>query len=312
MVESEFYYSSADHKTRIHAVKWLPEGTPRAVLQIAHGVTEHILCYRELAEYFTKRGFVVVGNDHLGHGSSIAQDSEPMYFGGKNSWFTAERDLYTCRKLMKRQYPDIPYIILGFSLGSFLVRTLLIRHPGKADAAILAGTGQIPLLQLKIAEYMAKKEARRAGEQYTTPLIGKLTFETYNRQFAPNRTKCDWLCASEEGLQRYLDDPLRGEAMSAGLFRELLNGMHYTGSIKNQRQMDTTMPILLLSGDNDPVGANGKGVRKVYTTMKKAGVQNISKKLYPGLRHDIFLEDERYNVFGDIEKWIDQQCAVAE
>lgn len=304
MRRNEFYFLSADQKTEIHAVEWVPEGAPKAILQISHGVTEHILRYEEMAEFFTKRGFVVAGNDHLGHGSSIAQGAEPMYFGPEDSWDWVESDMYTCQTILKKHYPGIPCIVLGLSLGSFIVRTYLIQHPGEAAGAILAGTGQTPALPLAMVRGIAKKEARKAGEEHSTPLIKELTFGTYNKQFAPNRTDFDWLCASREGLDDYIADPLRGEAMSAGLFREMLNGMIFTGNLKNQKKMDKDVPILLVSGEEDPVGDSGKGVKTTYRSLQKAGVKDVSMKLYPGLRHDIFLEDKRTDIFADIYNWI--------
>ena len=307
MIKNEFYYPSADGKTTIHAVEWVPEGQPKAILQISHGVTEHMLRYKEMAEYFTQRGFVVVGNDHLGHGISIAGDAEPMYFGPEDSWLWVQRDMYTCMKMTKKKYPNLPYVLLGFSLGSFVVRTFLIRHPGKVDGAILAGTGQSPALSLILAKWIAKKEGRKAGEEHSTPMIHKLTFETYNQHFKPNRTDYDWLCASESELDAYIADPLRGEDMSAGLFREMLNGMMYTGDLKMQKKMDKDVPILLVSGDQDPVGDCGKGVERTCRSFQKAGIKDVNKILYPGLRHDIFHEDNRKDVFDDVYMWIEEK-----
>lgn len=307
MVKTEFYYPSADGKTKIHAVEWAPEGKPKAVLQISHGVTEHMLRYEEMAEYFTQRGFVLVGNDHLGHGTSIAEGAEPMYFGPKGSWLWVQRDMYTCLKMTKKRYPGVPYILLGLSLGSFVVRTFLIRHPGKVDAAVLAGTGQTPAWQLSMAKFVAESEGRKVGEEHTTPQIKKLTFDTYNKQFKPNRTDYDWLCASEKGLDEYIADPLRGEAMSAGLFREMIDGMIYTGKLENQKKMDKNTPILLISGEPDPVGDRGKGVKRTCQSLQKAGVKDIKMVLYPGLRHDIFREDNRHEIFKDIYVWIEEK-----
>jgi len=311
MTQNEFYYLSADKRTTIHAVEWCPSEEPRAILQVAHGVTEHMLCYAEMAEFFTARGIVLVGNDHLGHGSSVAKDAQPMYFGPEDSWNWVEEDMYTCLKMTKEKYPDIPYFVLGLSLGSFLVRTFSIHHPGKVDGIVLAGTGQSPAMQLRLVKLLAKNEAKKVGEDQTTPMIHKLTFEMYNKQFTPNHTDYDWLCASKAGLDSYIADPLRGEDMSAGLFREMLTGMLCSGNLKNQMKMDKDVPVLLISGENDPVGENGKGVRATYRSFQKAGVKNVSMKLYPGLRHDIFIEDEKQDVFEYIYQWLEDECLKA-
>ena len=141
MVRNEFTFLSADGKTPIHAVEWLPEGSVRAVLQIAHGVSEYILRYEPFAEFLTARGFAVVGHDHLGHGGSIAPDAAPLYFGPRGSWNWVVDDIDQRRKLAKKQFPDVPYFLLGHSMGSFLARTYLIRYPGGLDGAVLMGTG---------------------------------------------------------------------------------------------------------------------------------------------------------------------------
>lgn len=304
MTKRDFFYLSADGKTQIHAVEWLPDDKPQAVLQIAHGVTEHILRYEELADFFTKKGFAVVGNDHLGHGYSVAAGAAAMYCGPKDSWHWIEEDMYSCLKRTKRHFPNIPYIILGLSLGSFAIRSLLIHYPDAVDGAVLAGTGQNPGYQLAAVRWLVENEARRVGEEHSTPLIHKLSFGTYNRYFAPNRTDFDWLCASREGLEDYIADELRGKALSAGLFREMLSIMLFTGNFKNQKQMKKDVPILLISGDRDPVGNNGRGVKNTCQSFKKAGMKNITMKLFHGLRHDLFLEDRRADVSDYIYQWI--------
>lgn len=308
MTTKEFYFPSSNQKTNIHAVQWIPEGIPKAILQIAHGVTEHIFCYKELAEYFTEKGFLVVGNDHLGHGSSITKEMKPMYFGPEGSWEWVVKDIHTCMQMTKKQYPNIPYILLGLSLGSFAVRTHAICYPKAVDGIILAGTGQRKVIDLFFARFIAKLEAKKAGEDNTTPLIQKLTFEDYNKKFKPNRTKYDWLCKSEKGLDSYMEDPLRGEAMSAGLFCEMINGMLFTGRLKNQKKMDKEIPILLLSGDKDPVGEYGTGVKCACKSFKKAGIKDVSMKIYEELRHNIFLEDEKMSIFEDIYNWSKEKC----
>lgn len=307
MVKNEFYYLSADNKTQIHAVEWKPEKEIIGVIQIAHGVTEHILRYEQFAKFFTQKGFVVVGNDHLGHGTSIAKNSKPMYFGPKNSWNFVVQDIETCRKMTKEKYSDIPYVLLGFSLGSFLVRTYLIDYAKEPiDASIIMGTGYIPNFKIAIAKMIANNEAKKVGEENTSPVIKSLTFETYNKLFKPNRTECDWLCSNEKAIDEYLADPLRGKNYSAGLFIELLSGMQYTSNLKNIKKMNKKIPIFLLSGDKDPVGEFGKGVIKTFDILRKAGIENVDIKLYKDLRHDILHEENRNNIYADIYNWLEK------
>jgi len=307
MNKNEFYYLSADGKTQIHAVKWIPDEKPKAILQIAHGVTEYILRYEQFAEYLVEKGIMVVGNDHLGHGKSIAKDSEPMYFGPTGSWKWAVEDMYTCTKMIKEKYPEIPYYMLGFSLGSFLLRTYLIEYPKAIDAAIIMGTGETSPVQIALAKFIANKEAKKVGENHTSPMIKKLTFDTYNKFFAPNRTDYDWLCSDNEGLDEYIADPMRGGNLSAGLFREMLSGMKFTSEIKNLKKMNLDTPILFISGDEDPVGEKGKGVIKAYHKFQNIGMKDVEIKLYPKLRHDILHEKCKKEIYEYVYNWIEKK-----
>lgn len=305
-MKKDFFYNSNDGVTTIHGIKWDVDN-PRAVIQIAHGVTEYIDRYDEFANFLNSKGFVVVGNDHIGHGKSIDESKGPMYFGNAGSWDYAVEDLYCLYNETKKDYESIPYFILGFSLGSFLVRTLLIKHPEVGDGAILMGTGQTSWLNIKLGLMMANSEVKKHGDSAFTDKIDDLTFGTYNKKFKPNRTKLDWLCGNEEALDKYLEDVNRGESFSAGLFRELLSGMMYDRDIENIKKMNEDLPVLFLSGDNDPVGDFGKGVKTAYSDFKKAGIKNLDIKLYPGLRHDILNEKNKEDVYNDVFDWLDKR-----
>ena len=305
-MKKDFFYNSNDGVTTIHGIKWDVDN-PRAVIQIAHGVTEYIDRYDDFANFLNSKGFVVVGNDHIGHGKSIDESKGPMYFGNAGSWDYAVEDLYCLYNETKKDYESIPYFILGFSLGSFLVRTLLIKHPEVGDGAILMGTGQTSWLNIKLGLMMANSEVKKHGDSAFTDKIDDLTFGTYNKKFKPNRTKLDWLCGNEEALDKYLEDVNRGESFSAGLFRELLSGMMYDRYIGNIKKMNEDLPVLFLSGDNDPVGDFGKGVKTAYSDFKKAGIKNLDIKLYPGLRHDILNEKNKEDVYNDVFDWLDKR-----
>ena len=307
MNKREFYYPSSDGKTRIHAVEWSPDESPKAILQIAHGVTEYILRYEEFAEYLTNKGILVVGNDHIGHGSSIAENTKPMYFGPEGSFKYAVDDVNTLYKTTKEKYENIPYIILGFSLGSFIVRRFLIDYPDTVDGAILVGTGQIAPIKIKIAKFIAKSEAKKHGEDNPTPMIKSLSFDNYNKLFKPNRTDYDWLCLSKTSLDKYIRDKNRGKELSAGLFREMLSGMEYTGNLENIKKMNKDIPIIFLSGEMDPVGEKGKSVKKAYSDFKKVGIEDVSMKLYKDLRHDILHEDNAEQIYQDILEFINEK-----
>lgn len=304
MVRNEFTFPSADGKTQIHAVEWLPDGEVRAVLQIAHGVSEYILRYEPFASYLTERGFAVVGHDHLGHGGSIPPDGKPMYFGPKGSWNWVVQDLETRRTLAREKFPNLPWFLLGHSMGSFLTRTYLIRHPGKVDGAVVMGTGQMIAPLVAGGKLVAAVESLRVGEPNPSPVVQMLAFGTYNKIFAPNRTGFDWLSVNTENVDRYIADPLCGGNPSIGLFREMLGGISFIGTPEHVKQMDLTTPILLISGAMDPVGDCSKGVERVHALFQKTGVQDLTLKLYPELRHEILCETECEAVFEDVYRWL--------
>lgn len=301
---TDFTFPSADGKTNIHAVRWEPEGTPVGILQLEHGITEHIMRYDRFARYMAQRGVVVVGDDHIGHGLSLAPGASPWYFGPNGSWDFSVEDVKTLHDLTAAAYPDLPYCLLGHSLGSFQVRACLIRYPGMADAAVLMGTGQQSTVATLIGRAMANSYAKKDGEDRPSEGTKNLLFGNYNKTFAPNRTIADWLCASEAGVDDFLADPLCGEDVTPGLFRELMNGMLFANRGKHLKKTDPNCHVLFISGGDDPVGEMGKGVGKACAAFRRAGVKDVSLKLYPGLRHNLLDEDAKETVFQDIYDWL--------
>ena len=303
MQKNEFSYKSKDRITDIYALEWKPDSEIKGVVQVAHGVTEHIGRYEELAQFLTSNGYVLIGNDHIGHG--LSTNSKNMYFGSKNSFEYVINDVLECTHLIKEKYPNIPITLLGFSLGSFVARNYVIKYPYMVNNLILIGTGYNTELELKIAKLAAWNESRKYGDDQMSPLIKKLTFDTYNKKFSSVKTDFDWLCKNEEELTKYLNDPLRGKIVSSGLFRELLNGMSYSNNIENVIKMRKDMPILLLSGVEDPVGNFSKGVYNVYKLFNN--IDDVSIKIYDDARHDILHEKCKEEVYDDISNWINLQ-----
>ena len=309
MVRNEFTFPSADGKTAVHAVEWLPEGQPKAVLQISHGVAEYILRYEPFAEYLTVRGFAVAGHDHLGHGSSVAPGGARLYFGPKGSWHWVVDDIYTRRDLLGKRFPGIPLFLLGHSMGSFLARTYLIRYPGTLDGAILMGTGQMSSALIAGGRAVSALERRKVGADHASPTVDKLAFGSYNKVFAPNRTDFDWLSLDPENIDRYIEDPLCGGNVSVGLFREMLSGLRFIAKPDNLKKMNANTPILFISGAMDPVGNCGKGVQRAYRSFQKAGARDVSIRLYPELRHEILNEACREDVYRDLYQWLSEKLS---
>ena len=302
-----FTFLSTDGKTQLHGMRWEPEGrSVRAVLQICHGVAEHIARYDAFARYLNELGIAVVGHDHLGHGRSLPEGGTPVYFGEGNTWHTVVDDIYVLHQRIRLWYPDVPLCIMGHSMGSFLTRTYLIRYPGTVKAAIIMGTGWQPKAVVAGGLAVARATAAVVGESGTSDLVTQLAFGAYNKQFAPNRTSCDWLSADTDNVDAYMADPLCGADATVGLFRQMLHGIAFNQNPKNLARMDTSLPVLLISGDRDPVGDMGKGVRRTADAFRKAGLSDVTLKLYPGLRHEILNEGPmRQTVYEDIWHWLE-------
>lgn len=302
----EFTFLSSDGHTQLHGAQWTPaDREPIAVLQIAHGVAEHILRYDDFARYLNDRGILVAGHDHLGHGKSLPEGGTPVYFGDGSTWETVVDDIHLLHDRLREQYPDLPILLMGHSMGSFLSRSYLIRYPGTVDAAIIMGTGWQPKAVVAGGLAVARATAAVVGESGTSDLVTQLAFGAYNKQFAPNRTSCDWLSADTDNVDAYMADPLCGADATVGLFRQMLLGIRFNQRLSNLRRMDAQTPVLFIAGDKDPVGANGAGVRRTYQEFLRAGMQDCTLKLYPGLRHEILNEKGwQREVFRDIGLWL--------
>lgn len=304
---TEFRFLSRDGSTPIRAVEWRPEGQVRAVLQIAHGVSEHIDRYSGFAHFLCDHGIAVLGNDHLGHGASVAEGAKRVYFGEKDGWRNVVDDMHALRLEGGRRFPGVPYFLMGHSMGSFLARTYLIRYPGSVRGEILMGTGQQSAALVKAGRAAARLEARRVGWDGFSPLIEQLAFGAYNKPFAPNRTEFDWLSANEENVDRYVADPLCGGKATVGLFYEMLGGLSFIRREENLRRMDVRRPALFISGWEDPVGGMGKGVIAACESFREAGVTDLTLQLYPGMRHEILNETGKQEVYDFILRWLEKR-----
>ena len=185
-------------------VEFVPDTQVIGIIQVIHGVTEHIMRYKDFAEYFTGIGYLVVGIDLIGHGLSTNNGRIKMYFGREGSFNYVVEDVNTCLKMTKEKYSNVPYYMLGFSLGSFVLREHLIKYPGSITGAIIVGTGMTSPFLLSMVRNIAIREGKKNGEENTTPKIKELTFGTYNKKFMPNKTDFDWLLKDEGALNAYI------------------------------------------------------------------------------------------------------------
>lgn len=301
----EFTYPSSDGVHAIQVVEWVPEGAVRGVIQIAHGLSEHMGRYEHVARYFNEHGWVVCGGDHLGHGRT-ADDGKYGYFAERNGWDFVVRDVYRLRKLEGERRPGLPYVLLGHSMGSFVVRECLIRWPGLADRAVLSGTGQEPAPVVAAGKAVAGTLCRLKGTRYVSPLVIALSMGSYNKAFQPNRTPADWISRDEGVVDAYVRDPLCRFLPTVSMFRDMMGGLQWIARPANLRKMDPSTPVYFLSGDRDPVGGMGKGVEKVAGMFRKAGCTDVTVNLYPGARHELFNEIDKEEVLADLLVWLEK------
>lgn len=303
-MRTDHYFDSCG-KGRIHFCRWTPESQPRGIVQIIHGIAERVERYDDFANYLNSQGFLVVAEDHMGHGSSLEEGGVRGYFHG--GWFSAVDD--TCR-LMKdtmAEFPGVPYILFGHSMGSFMARTILAKYPDSGiSAAIICGTGWQPTFALPALIKVVEGICKKCGEETPNEQLDNMVFGGYNKRIEQVRTPKDWLTRDESIVDAYIADPMCGFVPSCGLLRDMMKGIYYIQQPKNLAAMKKNLPVFFIAGQEDPVGPYGKGVEQAAKAFRKAGMINVALKLYSDCRHEILNELNKDEVYADITKWLSQ------
>ena len=303
----DFYFPSTNGKNKILARICTPDKPPKAVVQIAHGIAEHISRYDPFMFFLAENGYVAVGNDHLGHGLSAENEHEHGIFDNQNGWTYAVDDMKALRDQVRQEFHDIPYIFFGHSMGSFLTRTYLIRYPDQYDAAILSGTGQQSPALINAGFFAANLLTLLRGPGADGKLLNDMAFGSYCKKIDNPRTPFDWLSTNEENVDRYIADPLCGFVAKCSMYRDMMGGLKFLTKQSNIDKMNKDAPIYFMSGAEDPVGDYGAGVEKAYRAFCDAGLHDVTMKLYPGGRHEMLNETNREEVMQDILAWLDQR-----
>lgn len=306
MIKKEFYFDSRDGKNKIHAVRWMPDSQDAAacVVQVVHGMAEYAERYEEFARFMTDRGIIVTGEDHLGHGKSVGEKGVYGYFCEQDPATVLVRDVHRLKKMTQELYPDLPYVILGHSMGSFIVRNYMCRYGTGIAAAVILGTGMQPMAVLRISRAAAQIQKAFLGSDHVSRLIDKAAFGGYNRRVKNVRTPSDWLTRDSERVDRYIADPMCGFVFTVNGFGALFELIARLYKKENLARIPGKLPVYMASGTGDPVGGYGKGVRKAYDSLRSAGLENIELKLYEGGRHELINETNRSQVMQDIYEWL--------
>ena len=304
MKKEEFSFRSSDGKTDIHAVKWIPEGEVKAILQISHGMVEYIERYEEFAEHLTGYGILTAGHDHLGHGHSVGTEEDFGYFAEEQGNTRLLRDINEMRKRLEKEYPDVPYFLLGHSMGSFLARQYISVYGQGLTGAVIMGTGYQPKALTMTGMALTKVTAAVKGWRYRSKLIDNMAFGGYNKKFEPARTDKDWLSRNEANVDAYKKEKRCSFMFTLNGYYNLFLSLYKLSCADYVGKMPKELPVLFVSGEDDPVGNFGEGVKKVYRQFEELGMKKISMKLYPDDRHEILNELDRETVYGDITQWI--------
>ena len=305
-MKREFTYPSKDNLTKIHAIEWIPEKKVRGILQIAHGMVEFIDRYDRFASFMASQGFYVAGNDHLGHGKSVTDESQFGYFAKHDGNFCVLGDMQRLRIHAQKQYPDVPYFILGHSMGSFLVRQFIEKYGEGLRGAIVMGTAWQPAATLDLAIGLTSVFQQSRGGHYRSETINNMALGSYNRSFEPARTKSDWLTKDEAVVDAYEANPLNQFVFTVNGYYNLFRGLRYAERQSNLDKIPKDLPILVVSGENDPVGDFGKGPRMVAQSYMETGIQDVTLKLYPNDRHELLNELDKETVDRDLLEWIER------
>jgi alpha-beta hydrolase superfamily lysophospholipase len=290
----------ADDGQRLLARRWLPEGRPRAIVQIAHGLAEHSARYARLAAALNAVGLGAYAADLRGHGPKAADDLG--HFADQGGWAKCVGDLKALNRLIAAEQPGVPIVFLGHSLGSFLGRQFVAAHSEALAGAAYSGSNGKPPPIATLGRLIARAERLRLGKRGKSRLIFKMWFGEYNKPFEPTRTEFDWLSRDEREVAAYVADPLCGFPFTTQLAIDVLDALPALSSRQSLVGVRKDLPIYVFSGERDPVGANIQGL---IANLKSAGFKNLTTRIYPGARHETLNEINRDEATRDLIAWLD-------
>ena len=288
----------------LHVYHWLPAQNPIAIVHIAHGMAEHAKRYERFAKQLNGAGIAVYAGDHRGHGKSIPAGEAAGHMADSDGWQKAVEDLQFVNQNIAQRHPDIPVILMGHSMGSFMTQDYMAQYPDTIHAAALSATNGPAGTLGKLAQLVSRIEKLRNGNQGHSTLLANMSFKAFNKAFAPNRTEFDWLSRDENEVDKYVADPLCGFDCSIATWIGLLDALTHIASDQAMSKMNKRLPIYVLSGTEDPVGEKTKGVLRLLKQYEKNGFTGVSHKFYQGGRHELLNETNRDEVTTDFIVWV--------
>lgn len=306
----EFTFDSRDQETKIHAVKWIPDSEnmkdnkPYCIVQIIHGMQEYALRYDAFATYLAQRGILVIAQDHLGHGESKKPENPYGYMCENDAATVMVRDVHRLKKITQQEYPGVPMIEIGHSMGSFILRNYLVKYGTGIDGAIIMGTGWVSNALMNLGQLIAKVVGLLYGSKHKSPFLEKVGLGGYNKRIEHPKTKYDWICRDEKVVEEYSKNPLCNFTFTVNGFITLMELTKRAHHMQGMNKIPKKLPILITSGTEDAVGDYSEGPKKLYDCYLNLDISKTQLKLYNGDRHEIINELDKEVVFADLYHWI--------
>ncbi|PPA71978.1 alpha/beta hydrolase [Jeotgalibacillus proteolyticus] len=298
----------------VYLCTWLSKTKDvKGVVQLVHGMVEHIDRYEEFAEFLTQEGYHVVGHDQRGHGQTAERNGRLGYISDGDGFLRIVNDVKEININAREKY-NLPVYLIGHSMGSFVARRVIQLYPNLVDGTILIGTAGPAGFAGEIGKVLAKASSIITSPEAPGKILSQLTFGSYNKRFKPCNSPVDWLSRDHTVVERYLEDPLCGFICSNKFYQDLFSGISVINRKKEIKKIPQSMPIYLISGSADPVGKDGKGVFIVAKQLKKAGIEDVEVRLYEDGRHELLKESNRQLIFLDtlqkLETWTGKNKAI--
>jgi len=294
-------------RQEIHVTSWVVDPKPRAILLMAHGMAEHSARYQEFGTFLSQKQFTVYAHDHRGHGKTAEGQDCLGLCSAKEGWQLMVEDIGYLNKYIKQKHPGLPVFILGHSMGSLLAINFAYLEDKQIDGLILTGVASFQPVFTIAGLIIASIQCRIKGKEARSHVLHNMLFGGYNKHFSPARTDFDWLCTDQEVVDRYISDPYCGAVLTTGFFYNLARATLNINKTRNLDRIPKNLPILMLAGQHDPVGNMGRGVKKIYETLQKLGLEDLNLKIYPDCRHELLNEKIKDRIYEDILTWMERR-----
>ncbi|MGI9366474.1 MAG: alpha/beta fold hydrolase [Rhizobiaceae bacterium] len=283
----------------------LPDRLPKAVLQINHGMAEHAGRYERFATYLRQAGYATYAHDHRGHGFTTSPGTTMGMFAKSNGWDAVISDVAAVNAEINKRHENMPVVCFGHSMGAIIALNHILNHPKSIAGAAIWNSGVETGLLGIVFGAILRLHRMFKGSDVPSVMAHQATFETWNKQFSPNRTDCDWLSRDEAEVDKYVNDPLCGFPISGGLWLDLLQGIYFAANDKNLASLPKSLPMHLLAGGADPCSEFGKALANLHARLKQSGLQDLSLEILPDTRHESLNEINRDQTTASFIDWLD-------